>query len=297
MSYEVNGETITETVAGPLEGNSSISYSFNQTLDLSAFGVYEISVSVNIENDADSNNDSLTITVNNSNCSPTADTSYGDGFQLFEVGDISNTSAGEGYADFTNLSTDLEQGSSHNLTVTTGYGNQYIRVWIDFNDDYTFSLDELVVDNFVIASGAASGSYTENMDLVVPANAALGPHIMRAKSNWNAPVPDDACEETQYGETEDYMANIVESLGTDNIQIENISIYPNPINNLLNVNVGSNSGLNYSIFNITGQIIFKGKFTSSNNRVDFSDLSKGVYFLQLIDKQLNKQNTYKLIKK
>ncbi len=297
VSYEVNGETITETVAGPLDGNSSISYSFNQTLDLSAFGVYEISVSVNIESDADSNNDSLTVTVNNSNCSPTADTSFGDGFQLFEVGDISNTSAGEGYADFTNLSTDLEQGASHNLTITTGYGNQYIRVWIDFNDDFTFSLDELVVDNFVIASGAASGSYTENMDLVVPANAALGPHIMRAKSNWNAPVPDDACEETQYGETEDYMANIVESLGTENIQIENISIYPNPINNLLNVNVGSNSGLNYSIFNITGQIILKGMFTSSNNRVDFSDLSKGVYFLQVLDKQLNKQNTYKLIKK
>ena len=34
VSYEVNGETITETVAGPLDGNSSISYSFNQTLDL-----------------------------------------------------------------------------------------------------------------------------------------------------------------------------------------------------------------------------------------------------------------------
>ena len=135
------------------------------------------------------------------------------------------------------------------------------------------------------------------MDLVVPANAALGPHIMRAKTNWNAPVPDDACEETQYGETEDYMANIVESLGAENIQIENISIYPNPISNLLNVNVGTNSGLNYSIFNITGQIIFKGKFTSSNNRVDFSNLSKGVYFLQVLDKQLNKQNTYKLIKK
>ena len=126
VSYEVNGETVTETVSGPIDGNSSISYSFNQSLDLSAFGVYEISVSVNIENDADSNNDSLTVAVNNSNCSPTADTSFGDGFQLFEVGDISNTSAGEGYADFTNLYTDLEQGSSNSLTVTTGYGNQYI---------------------------------------------------------------------------------------------------------------------------------------------------------------------------
>ena len=47
-----------------------------------------------------------------------------------------------------------------------------------------------------MAPGGAAGSYTETMDLVVPANATLGSHIMRAKSNWNAPVPDDACEET-----------------------------------------------------------------------------------------------------
>jgi len=148
-----------------------------------------------------------------------------------------------------------------------------------------------------MAPGGGAGTYTETMQLVVPETAALGEHVMRAKTNWNASVPDDACEETTYGETEDYMANIVESLGTDNIQIENISIYPNPIINMLNVNIGANSDLNYSIFNITGQIIFKGRFTSSNNIVDFSDLSKGVYFLQVLDTQLNKQNSYKLIKK
>ena len=297
VSYEVNGGTVTETVAGPLDGNSSISYSFNQTLDLSAFGVYEISVTVNIESDADSNNDSLTVTVNNSNCSPTADTSYGDGFQLFEVGDISNTSAGEGYADFTNLSTDLEQGSSHSLTVTTGYGNQYIRVWIDFNDDYTFSLDELVVDNYVMASGSAAGTYTETMDLVVPADAALGPHIMRAKSNWNAPVPDDACEETTYGETEDYMANIVESLSVNNDQIDGISVFPNPVNNQLNINMGQNSDLNYSIIGMTGQIIFTGQLSNSLTSIDLSSLSKGVYFLNIKNNSLNKQNNYKLVKR
>lgn len=297
VSYEINGETVTETVPGPLEGNTSMTYTFTQTVDLSAFGVYEIVVFVYEDNDADTSNNSLVIVVNNSNCSPTADTSYGDGFQLFEVGGISNTSAGEGYADFTNLSTDLEQGSSHNLTVTTGYGNQYIRVWIDFNDDYIFSLDELVVDNYVIASGGAAGTYTETMDLVVPANATLGQHIMRAKSNWNGPVPDDACEETTYGETEDYMANIVESLSINSIQIENISIYPNPVNNILNINIGSNSDLNYSIFNITGQTIIKGIFDNSINGIDFSTLSEGIYFLKVFDTQLNKQNTYKLIKK
>jgi len=83
----------------------------------------------------------------------------------------------------------------------------------------------------------------------------------------------------------------------DNIQIENISIYPNPIINMLNVNIGANSDLNYSIFNITGQIILKGEFISSNNRVNFSELSKGIYFLQVRNTQLNKHNTYKLIKK
>ena len=299
VSYEINGVTVTEIVSGPLEGNTSINYTFNELADFSAFGMYEFVATVYLDDDADQSNNSVSSIITNANCSPLGDLSYADGFHLFQVGDINNYSGegGVGYENFTNLSTDLDQGASQQLTVTTGYGNQYIRVWIDFNDDYIFSFDELVVDNFVIAAGSGAGTYTETMQLVVPETAALGEHVMRAKSNWNAGVPNDACEETTYGETEDYMVNIVESLSDNNIQIENISIYPNPINNMLNISVGSNSGLNYSIFNITGQIIFKGKFTSSNNRVDFSDLSKGVYFLQVLDIQLNKQNTYKLIKK
>jgi len=300
VSYEINGIMVTETVSGPLEGNSSINYTFNESADFSEFGMYEFVAAVYLDNDADESNNSVYSNITNANCSPLGDLSYADGFHLFQVGTIDNYTGegGTGYENFTNLHTDLEQGASHELTVTTGYGNQFIRVWIDFNDDYVFSLDELVVDNYEIADGQsdANAPYTETMQLIISDSANLGEHVMRAKSNWNAGVPNDACEETTYGETEDYMVNIVESLSTNNIQIENISIFPNPINNMLNVNVGSNIGLNYSIFNITGQTIFKGKFTEFNNRVDFSDLSEGIYFLRLIDSQLNKQNTYKLIK-
>ena len=159
-----------------------------------------------------------------------------------------------------------------------------------------FSLDELVVDNYVISVGGAAGTWTETMQLVVPDDGTLGEHIMRAKTNWNASVPDDACEETQYGETEDYMVNIVESLGFSNIQIDNISVYPNPVSNLLNVNTGTNNDLSYSIFNIMGQSISNGKLTTIDNRIDFSQLSKGVYFFNIYNRELNKQNTYKLIK-
>ena len=298
VSYELNGITVTETVSGPLQGNTSISYTFNESADFSAFGMYDFVATVYLDNDADDSNNSVSSNITNANCTPVGDLSYGDGFQLFQLGDINNNTGegGVGYENFTNLSTDLEQGASHQLTVTTGYGNQYIRVWIDFNDDFVFSLDELVVDNYVISVGGAAGTWTETMQLVVPDDGTLGEHIMRAKTNWNAPVPDDACEETQYGETEDYMVNIVESLGFSNIQIDNISVYPNPVSSLLNVNTGTNNDLSYSIFNIMGQSISNGKLTTIDNRIDFSQLTKGVYFFNIYNKELNKQNTYKLIK-
>ena len=35
----------------------------------------------------------------------------------------------EGYADFMNIST-LFQNSINELTVTTGYGDQYVKVWL-----------------------------------------------------------------------------------------------------------------------------------------------------------------------
>ena len=290
VSYTVNETTITEIVAGPLAGNTSMDYIFTETLDLSVFGVYEILATVNLENDFDSSNDSFTSTVNNSNCSPVGDLSFGDGFHLFQVGDINNTTGegGVGYEDFTNLSTDLEQGSSNDLTVTTGYGNQYIRVWIDFNDDFVFTLDELVVDNYVIAVGSAAGSYTETMQITVPENASLGQHIMRAKSNWNAPVPDDACEETQYAETEDYMVNIVESLGINDSIMSNsdfkiISLENNQFD--ISLSTSYNDDISFSVYNVSGQVIVFNNISKNSDKykydLDMSYASSGVYLVKM----------------
>merc|ERR1711991_960050 len=61
--------------------------------------------------------------------------------------------------------------------------------------------------------GLGAGSITETTQVTIPADATLGQHLMRVKTNWNAGVPDDACEVTTYGETEDYMVNVVTSLG------------------------------------------------------------------------------------
>jgi hypothetical protein len=290
VSYELNGEQVTETVDGPLAGNSSIDYIFTQTADLSAFGLYEITATVNIENDSDDSNNSYSINVNNSNCSPAGDLSFGDGFHLFQVGDIDNNtgSGGPGYEDFTNLSTDLEQGSTNDLTVTTGYGNQNIRVWIDFNDDFLFTLDEVVVNNYVIAPGGAAGTYTETMQLVVPDDATLGEHIMRAKTNWNAPVPDDACEETNYGETEDYIVNIVESLGINDSVLDTSEFrIISQDNNQFNISLSTlyNEDISFSVYNVSGQVIVFNNISKNSDKylydLDMSYAAAGVYLVKM----------------
>ena len=225
VTYELNGETVTETVAGPLEGNSSMDYTFTQTVDISEFGTYTITVYTSLDNDSDTSNDSTSTDITNINCAPSMDCSFADGFQLFQFGDINNESGCEGYGDFTDQSTDVELGETYDVTMTTGYGNQFVRIWIDYNDDFNFTLDELILDNYEIADGAGAGSFTETTQVTIPVDATLGQHLMRTKTNWNATVPDDACATTQYGETEDYMINILPAAAYD-IGVTNIT---NPV--------------------------------------------------------------------
>jgi hypothetical protein len=288
VSYDLDGTVVNEVVPGPLAGNSSMSYTFAQTGDFFAFGTYNLSATTSLAGDSDTTNDATVVVITNANCTPSMDCSFGDGFQLFSVTDINNPSGCEGYADFTNLVANLEADTTYDLTVTTGYGDQFVKVWIDFNDDFIFTSDEVVVDNYEIASGQGSGTYTETMDLVVPAGAAAGQHIMRAKTNWNAPVPSDPCDETTYGETEDYSANIG-SLGVnDNLLDEaNFSVIETA-NNIFVVSLSNTSfddKLELQVYNILGQRMLYYRVEKENNvyqyQLDMSYASSGVYLVKL----------------
>ena len=168
-------------------------------------------------------------------CTPSMDCSYGDGLQLFQLQDIVNNSGCEGYGDFTNLSTELEQGSEYELTLTTGYGDQYISVWIDYNNDLDFTNDEVVLSDFIIEPGLnSSGSFTESVNISIPQDATIGQHILRVKTNYQGVV--DSCQVTTYGETEDYTVDIIVNttapiitlIDNDIITIEVGSVFTDP---------------------------------------------------------------------
>ena len=234
----------------------------------------------------------------NEPCTPSMNCDYGDGFQLFQLVDIDNTSSCEGYGDFKDLSTDLEVGSAYELTLSTGYGNQYIKVWIDYNDDFDFTEDEVVVNNHVIAPGENSaGTFTETINISIPAVANIGSHTLRAKSNFGADVPVDPCSETDYGETEDYTVVIVNpSVGLieNNFPLDPV-IYPNPTDGHIFVDLKSAyDNISISLNDISGKKITSKTFNRATNFGLDIDQAAGIYFLTITAE--NKKAVFKLIK-
>ena len=303
VTYTVNGGApVTETYTGTLDSQQSTNFSFTQQLDLTALGPYEITVSTALSGDQDPTNDSVSATVTNLLCQPNLNCSVGDGFQLFAVNEINNPSGCEGYGDFTAQVANFDQDTVNDLTVTTGYGDQYVTVWIDFNDDFSFTSDEKVVNNYVIAPGQSAGSFTETMALTIPAGANPGTHLMRAKANWNAEVPENACEETNYGETEDYTANIgglnssdyvfsaaellVRESDNDQFDIELRTPYQGP--------------LYFALYNVLGQQLkFKTLAQSGPDlyqiKLDMAQAASGVYIVKLSGPELKTYQSAKLI--
>ena len=68
------------------------------------------------------------------------------------------------------------------------------------------------------------------------------------------------------------------TLSTNNFNKEDVTIYPNPSNGIVNIK-SSLENLDYQLFNIQGKLVQKN--TIQNNRLNFSNFSKGIYFLKL----------------
>jgi aryl-phospho-beta-D-glucosidase BglC (GH1 family) len=67
--------------------------------------------------------------------------------------------------------------------------------------------------------------------------------------------------------------------GTDQLKQNNYHVFPNPTNGILSFNSFEN--LNYSVFNLKGQLLLKG--TAMNGSMDVSVLEAGIYVLEIED--------------
>jgi len=138
--------------------------------------------------------------------------SQGDGFTDFAVAEIQNYNSdcanlnGTGWSQYLSLGPALFiPGENYDFIMSSDYNNQNVSIWIDFNDDYNLSADEMILFDFSL--GQAGQSYTAV--ITIPINAQQGLHYMRARTNWSGSC-DDPCENYGYGEAEDYYVFIGE---------------------------------------------------------------------------------------
>ena len=304
VQYEVDGNPpVVETFSPSINSEEEVTHNFTTPADFSQLGIHDLTVSTTLIGDVNPANDATTVQIENLLCMPMSACFFGNGIQLFRVAEIDNPSGCEGYADYTNLVANLGVDSTNELTLSTGWGSQYVSVWIDFDDNSMFMPDELVVDNYVIADGAGGGTFTETTDLIIPPGATPGTHLMRAKSNWDAPVPTDSCEPTIFGDTEDYTANIG-TLSVQDFVIEQSELIATSFpNNQFDIRLITNlEGPAYiGIYNVLGQqLIFKTVQKDGDSyrvKLDMSIAQSGVYFIKMGSQQATKYASTKIIVK
>ena len=85
-----------------------------------------------------------------------------------------------------------------------------------------------------------------------------------------------------FGSNYHYPFKAVTPAGISSVDKEDINIYPNPVNNILNIKFSKTGSYKISIFDILGKKLYGLKINnSSDNTVDLSNLESGVYFVTI----------------
>src|SRR5690554_1758353 len=174
-------------------------------------------------------------------CKPTSTCSGPGGLQVNNVTLIGETVAidndsgceGDGYADFTlKFPPDLKQGETYTLSVTannTNLNDDNIKAWIDFNDNKVFESQEVILD----VEGVPT--HTVTSDFTVPTTIEPGIYRLRIRVGWLFSTPIEGCSNLGWGETEDYLIEVVEGdiqevcvepsdVIVDNIRMEEVEV-------------------------------------------------------------------------
>lgn len=216
---------------------------------------------------------------------------------LVRLGNIDHSSGSDGgYADNTDLSTTLVPGQQYRIYVSAGFANysytEYWAIYFDFNRDGDFE-----DSGELVASGSSSSDAELYADFTVPSDASLGTTRLRVSMKYNS--AQTPCEVFSYGEVEDYavvisnQAFVPDNQGfaaanakpLGNEKIDFLTLYPNPVRNVLYVSVPQNYRVDFAIYNMTGQSVKEGHLEAFSRSINVSDLAAGVYTIKFNDGQ------------
>jgi len=208
---------------------------------------------------------------------------------LVRINTINNPSGSNaGYGNFTNLSTNVTKGTTYSLTISAGLTSNYIEywnVWIDYNRDGDFNDTG---ENPIHFSSNSSGNIVNS--ITIPTTASVGTTRMRVSMKYGGYATN--CQAFPYGEVEDYTLNIVSSFrlpSNNELSIEDVSIYPNPITDLVTVTFQSTGDgrVDLNVMNIDGKTVQSAQYDIQEGLnsipMGMSDIAPGLYVIEIKD--------------
>jgi hypothetical protein len=198
---------------------------------------------------------------------------------------MENVSGASTYTNYTATTAafiELIQGSTGNeITIEKKWvgtsQDEGIAVWIDFNRNGYFDINERVFTSPPNTTSPVTGTFS------VPADAFVSmtdyKYVVMRVAMQKGSIPVN-CTSFDNGEVEDYTVRISKQGVPNATNQTDILIYPNPVSTVLYVkNISKRAS--YKIYNAAGQIIANGILL--NNQINVSKLINGIYVIDIDD--------------
>jgi hypothetical protein len=163
-------------------------------------------------------------------------------------------------------------------------------VWIDFNDNFVFEPSEIVLTN------SPFGTTLVNVNLPIDGTAALGQHLMRARTNWTqfgSASITDPCVDISYGETEDYTVTILPFTSVNELYKDVNFFVVDMGEGVFRLTVeGANEEVSIEVHNTIGQQVYQSRNVRVNGtfsqEINLSDNAKGYYLVRIGNSNFSK---------
>ncbi len=263
----------------------------NPQVTFNTVGQYTISLTATnaLGSDIETKNNYIIVAASTGPCTGSSATcdEFINNVNLNTINNTSTCSTG-GYADYTISSTTLAKGSSYSLTVIPGtpgqtnsaYTDDEIAAWIDFNNNNNFNDPGEQVGYVLVAAG-----WSNVFNFTVPTTATLGNVRMRVRISYS---PDGAiapCGQSTYGEVEDYTIQITATGGLSENPLDAISVYPNPTENELFVDMQNieTDVTRIEILDLSGKVLQVVQVSQEAiMKMNTSNLAQGMYQIRIL---------------
>ena len=83
-----------------------------------------------------------------------------------------------------------------------------------------------------------------------------------------------------------YLYEGVNSTSVEELQISGFEIYPNPTNGVLFIKSDNFAIVNVKVINTLGELVLEKQIGIHDNKIDISNMSKGIYYLEFYNDKL-----------